>query len=807
MHILSSPALLRAFHALFLFFVLYGHCLEANTSSQLIASVKGGHSLYELSPGGRYLVYLSRDNNIATLWSVDTKGQKTPIKLSPSGLKNSDTIGRFVISPNGQSVAYTAVIHGTSKSQRLFSARLDGSTPPLQLAEAEIRPDLSPERFPQDFRMDHVPFDFRFKFSDDSQYLLYTIPYNAVFNTLTNKAIRVHTEDPQQVVEMTQALVGKAEFQRIAEYGFIPGSHDVYLLTNKNENSKDDPQTFIIHTNIESIPKLGFSVTDHNHHFLDDGKHLLLSSLDHAGIRQLFIYHWPTGIRTRLSTSKLHNNALFLQNFNQLELQVYGDQVLYYPQGLAKVAFGSQLLSRPCFLTHLKYSERDRKISDNCNNAKLLLAEDRIIYDTFTYESLIPGLPQTGAYNLMTQSLEKGDSIRLLAEGHWRSGFQTPRISAYQTVADGQWATFNDVLSADSSQTIWLNLHNTEESLNWIASAQGPLFLAFSPNGAYQPFSNNGTRILTDEDNSSVPTAIKQHYDPLSIPDLESGSNSQTIHIPMADNCRVFSRSNLNPPKQNEFLNYYMSDCDRPWTELWWNPEYAGQGLRVQQIGDRVFAAWFAYDAQGQAAWVTLSGQLENNELKGELKQFTGPALGSPWDSGQVQSITVGNATLKLHPDRVSASFDYTVGEIRGHLDLQPFYQGPANQYDGFWWQKKTSGQGVQIYHKEDQLFGCIYLYDETGQSFWVTFQGKRVGNLFTARLKRFTGPHLGDAWNINQVRAEEVGDITLQLIGANRDRSNPNARLYGESSPSFIAMDYTINGKTMHLDLEPFRF
>lgn len=231
----------------------------------------------------------------------------------------------------------------------------------------------------------------------------------------------------------------------------------------------------------------------------------------------------------------------------------------------------------------------------------------------------------------------------------------------------------------------------------------------------------------------------------------------------------------------------------------------------MQQIGHRIFAVWFTYDTQGQPTWMTLSGQLQNNELEGELIRHTGPALGSIWDVTQVEGTAVGHATLKLNPTRRVLQFDYQVDSIQGQLNLQPFYPDPANQYDGFWWQPDSSGLGIQIYHKGDYLFGCAYLYDKSGQSFWVTFQGQLIGKQFRARLQRFTGPRLGDSWDVNQVSAKDVGEIKLTLMGTDQSQQTDNAASETlnliQSEVRFIEMDYTLNGKDMHLDLQRFRF
>ena len=757
---------------------------QASTSSSLLASAQGDISIHQISDDGRYLVYASIENNRATLWSVLTQGQQAPVKLSTSIVSGFHYISNFVISPDSRTVAYIAAHNDpplpgqTSqvfKSEYLFSVPLDGSSSPVQLAGGtEGNSPL---------------FHFKFHFSDDSQYLLYAFSTDLTGNPFQKPIFRTHINDPRQTVKITQPIESLLESdEHIFRFGFVPQSNNVYAtytLTSRssifNVSSMGKQRFYLIQISQTLVPNLAFSAIHFCGkpflcgEFTDNGQQLLLISPDDSGFRQLFAYDVATGYRTQLNT--LDQSIAF---FDPL-LQIYGDWVVYYPENPRPGLFNPVLIPVPCFVTHLNHPEWDRKISDNCGDPKIVLAQQRIDYQTFEVTEDIPSKRQ---YYLMSQPLKGGQPKTRLAEGQ------------YITTPDAQW-TRRYIAATD--ETLWIHLGHVEDTLTWDAYQGHP--------GHHAEFSYNATRLMVPDSQTilkPVPDALQRSYDPLVLPHFELRQGQRLTHTSLPDNCRVLSYLRNDVGKT---IDYFISECDRPWTELWWNPKFAGQGLRLQQIGDRIFAVWFTYDTAGQPTWMTLSGQLHNNELTGELIRHTGPALGSTWDSTQVKGKSVGQATLTLNQARSRFDFSYQIEGVQGNLNLQPFYQGPANQYDGFWWHPETSGQGVQIYHKGDYLFGCAYLYDASGQSVWVTFQGQLIGQVFKARLQRFTGPHLGKAWDINQVQGEVVGDITLKLTGGKRDLRAVNMPEVNVSNPGFIVMDYTLNGKNMHLDLERFRF
>lgn len=224
---------------------------------------------------------------------------------------------------------------------------------------------------------------------------------------------------------------------------------------------------------------------------------------------------------------------------------------------------------------------------------------------------------------------------------------------------------------------------------------------------------------------------------------------------------------------------------------LWWEPARSGQGINLWQRGNTVFGAWYIYDANGQDLWVTFSGNLNGGSLTGPLTLNKGPAIGKPWDVSQVRNESVGTMTLVFTSD-TQATFTYTLLGNSGSLNLEPFILDPAQAedgaYAGFWWNPATSGQGLNLWHKGDQLFGVWFLYDEVGTAQWVTFNGTQNGSSMPQTdLIRHTGPALGTSWDTSQLATQSVGNVSIE---------------FGNDTAQF---NYTLNGVSGSLQLIPF--
>ncbi len=105
---------------------------------------------------------------------------------------------------------------------------------------------------------------------------------------------------------------------------------------------------------------------------------------------------------------------------------------------------------------------------------------------------------------------------------------------------------------------------------------------------------------------------------------------------------------------------------------FYWDPQRPGQGIGLFTEGPNVYAVWYLYDETGNDMWVTTPGDLSWATMSTELYQFTGPALGSDWDTASVVSTKVGDASLSF-PDSTSITLSYSIHGSSGQIDVVPF--------------------------------------------------------------------------------------------------------------------------------------
>lgn len=113
---------------------------------------------------------------------------------------------------------------------------------------------------------------------------------------------------------------------------------------------------------------------------------------------------------------------------------------------------------------------------------------------------------------------------------------------------------------------------------------------------------------------------------------------------------------------------------------------------------------------------------------------------------------------------------------------------GFATNYQDWWWDPTTSGQGINIGHQGNMIGAAWFMYDQVGADMWVLLVGPLVGNTVSGGLERYTGPPLGTPFNPAQVSGTIVGSATLTF-----------------TSPSTAVLSYTVNGVPGTLNLTRF--
>jgi photosystem II stability/assembly factor-like uncharacterized protein len=113
--------------------------------------------------------------------------------------------------------------------------------------------------------------------------------------------------------------------------------------------------------------------------------------------------------------------------------------------------------------------------------------------------------------------------------------------------------------------------------------------------------------------------------------------------------------------------------------DLWWNPNESGWGVAVNQQYDKVFAAWYVYDATGRPQWLvlpdsTFSLTAQGTGFSGPIYVTSGPPSTGVFDPRSVTVTPVGTATL-LFPDRANGTLTYTAfGQTATRqISRQPF--------------------------------------------------------------------------------------------------------------------------------------
>jgi uncharacterized protein (DUF1800 family) len=99
------------------------------------------------------------------------------------------------------------------------------------------------------------------------------------------------------------------------------------------------------------------------------------------------------------------------------------------------------------------------------------------------------------------------------------------------------------------------------------------------------------------------------------------------------------------------------------YTDLWWGgANAAGWGLQVTHQGDQVFAGWYAYGENREAAWITASGIRDAANPKrftGQLYQVpTGTAFTQPFAATGPKADTIGTFELSFS-DGEKGTFRY----------------------------------------------------------------------------------------------------------------------------------------------------
>ena len=218
----------------------------------------------------------------------------------------------------------------------------------------------------------------------------------------------------------------------------------------------------------------------------------------------------------------------------------------------------------------------------------------------------------------------------------------------------------------------------------------------------------------------------------------------------------------------------------------WWDlaDSEDGTGFTISHQGDVVFLAWYTYDLNGRASWLSMTAYKTSNNPEtytGQLVAARGPAFNSvPFDSAKVVMSTVGTGTLRF-ADLNNATFSYVMFNgiagtkpitrtLFGTLPKCTYGSAPdfthATNYQDVWWAPggAEAGWGLMLSQQGDVIFGAWFTYDVDGSPMWLSVTAFKVApGAYSGDLIRTTGPSFSTApINATAVTRTRVGTATF---------------------------------------------
>jgi len=223
----------------------------------------------------------------------------------------------------------------------------------------------------------------------------------------------------------------------------------------------------------------------------------------------------------------------------------------------------------------------------------------------------------------------------------------------------------------------------------------------------------------------------------------------------------------------------------------WWDlaDSEDGTGFTISHQGDVVFLAWYTYDLNGRAWWLSMTAVKTSNNPEtytGQLYTARGPAFNSvPFDSAQVLLTTVGIGTVRFD-DLNNATFTFRVNgyvgtkpitrTLFGALPKCTYGSAPdfthASNYQDVWWAPSgaEAGWGLMLSQQGDIIFGAWFTYDLDGSPMWLSVTAVKVApGVYSGDLIRTTGPPFATApFDATAVTRTVVGNATFTFANGN---------------------------------------
>lgn len=164
-------------------------------------------------------------------------------------------------------------------------------------------------------------------------------------------------------------------------------------------------------------------------------------------------------------------------------------------------------------------------------------------------------------------------------------------------------------------------------------------------------------------------------------------------------------------------------------TGWWWNKAEPGTGISVEEQGDNIYLAWYAYDSIGWPWWYTcLAGKAGANEYHGKLQEWYGWQLGTEYFLPE--SADVGTLVVKFNNG--TATFDWTSNALSGSVEMTKFMDDSfpgaedSRELTGWWWEEKYAGMGLYFEAQANTFYGAWFFYDDLHLPYWWSFGGTK---------------------------------------------------------------------------------
>jgi Protein of unknown function (DUF4038)/Putative collagen-binding domain of a collagenase len=203
----------------------------------------------------------------------------------------------------------------------------------------------------------------------------------------------------------------------------------------------------------------------------------------------------------------------------------------------------------------------------------------------------------------------------------------------------------------------WLSMTATKTAANTFT---GELFETTGPAFSAQPFDKNlvtrhhaGTATLTfsDANNGSFQYQIDTiHQRPVNNPQPQTKTITRLVFGPLPT-CTYGSQPDLALAGNYQDLWAVPADSESGW------------GINLNHEGDTIFAAWFTYDVDGTAMWLsgTAGKSAPRVYTSFEVDRTTGPAFNAvPFDGNKVVRMNVGTMDFTF-ADGNSGTFHYKI--------------------------------------------------------------------------------------------------------------------------------------------------